>query len=354
QYWESEFNADTGTRYKTQEVSFPNGSRITALPANPDTARGFTANVLLDEFAFHQDSRKIWRALYPVISAPGLKLRVVSTPNGKGNKFHDLMTGKDDNWSRHVVNIEQAVADGLPRDIKELRQNAGDEDLWRQEYMLEWLDEAHAWFPYSLITSCEHAQAGRPDLYEGGPCYIGNDIAIRNDLWVTWVLEKVGDVLWTREIRCLKNAPFAAQDATMDELFARYDVRRACMDQTGIGEKPVEDAIRRYGKSRVEGVIFNTTNKQSMAGVAKETLEDKKIRIPADDTILRADLHKLQRVVGPTGIPRFVADSDSTGHADRAWAMMLAVSASISNYQPYAYHAAQDEGGGFDAMRGML
>ena len=80
--------------YKALEVVFPNGSRITALPANPDTARGFSANVFLDEFAFHADSRKIWAALFPVISA-GHKLRVVSTPNGKGNKFYDLMTGED-------------------------------------------------------------------------------------------------------------------------------------------------------------------------------------------------------------------------------------------------------------------
>ena len=82
------------TEIKALEVKLDGGSRITALPANPDTARGFSANVLLDEFAFHADSRKIWAALFPVISA-GHKLRVISTPNGKGNKFHELMTDRD-------------------------------------------------------------------------------------------------------------------------------------------------------------------------------------------------------------------------------------------------------------------
>ena len=66
------------------EVILPNGSKITAIPANPDTARGFSANVFLDEFAFHKDSREIWKALFPVISA-GWKLRVVSSTNGRGN-----------------------------------------------------------------------------------------------------------------------------------------------------------------------------------------------------------------------------------------------------------------------------
>ena len=83
-----EFEGGEGAKYKALEVAFPNDSRITALPANPDTARGFSANVLLDEFAFHQDSRAIWRALFPVISAGG-KLRVVSRPNGKNNKFNE-------------------------------------------------------------------------------------------------------------------------------------------------------------------------------------------------------------------------------------------------------------------------
>jgi phage FluMu gp28-like protein len=61
--FEQPFDADV----RSLEVVLPGGSRITALPANPDTARGFSANVLLDEFAFHKDSRAIWRALFPVI-----------------------------------------------------------------------------------------------------------------------------------------------------------------------------------------------------------------------------------------------------------------------------------------------
>ncbi|GAB7078847.1 hypothetical protein JCM14635_05200 [Megalodesulfovibrio paquesii] len=162
--------------YKALEVVLPGGSRITALPANPNTARGFSANVFLDEFGFHQDSKAIWKALFPVISKPGLKLRVTSTPNGKDNKFYELMTGESRVWSRHVVDIHRAVADGLPRDIAELREGLDDEDAWAQEYELKWLDEASAWLSYDLINSVEHDAAGEPDHYQGGPCYIGVDI----------------------------------------------------------------------------------------------------------------------------------------------------------------------------------
>ncbi|MHA4952232.1 terminase [Acinetobacter pittii] len=312
---------------KALEVELPNGSKITALPANPDTARGFSANVLLDEFAFHQDSRAIWKALFPVISKPGLKLRVISTPNGKGNKFYELMTGKNDGWARYTTDIYQAVKDGLPRNIDELRRGAGDEDLWAQEFELQWLDEASSWLDFELITSCEHELAGDPSLYAGGDCYIGVDIASRNDLFVIWVWEKVGDVLWCREIIERKRISFAEQDALLADVFKRYRVVRCCMDQTGMGEKPVEDAKRNHGEYRVEGILFTSSNKQTLAIHGKEAFQDRKLRIPQGNDALRADLHKLKKVTSETGAPRFVADSDSNGHADRTWASFLGVHA---------------------------
>ena len=337
------FRLEDRTTVRALEISMHHGSRVTALPANPDTARGFSANVFLDEFAFHADSRKIWTALFPVVSRPGLKLRVVSTPNGKGNKFYDLMTAEDKKtaWSRHSVDIYEAVADGLPRDIDELQAGCGDVDAWAQEYELQWLDEASAWLPYDLINTAEHDHAGQPESYTGGPVYVGVDIGRRHDLFVIWVVEQVGDVLWTREIIERRGASFAEQDGLLDDVFARYRVLRCCMDQTGMGEKPVEDAQNRHGTSRVEGVLFTGPNKLRLATLGKQILEDRRIRIPLGHDALRTDLHKLQKVTGPTGAPRFVAESDAGGHADRAWACFLAVSAAASPHMEYGYTPAK-------------
>jgi phage FluMu gp28-like protein len=332
------YDEDSGLKRKALQVVLSKLNKITALPANPDTARGFSANVFLDEFAFHADSRKIWTALFPVISA-GFKLRVTSTPNGKGNKFYDLSTSEDSAWSRHTVDIYQAVADGLPRDVEEMRAALNDEDAWAQEFELQWLDEASAWLSFELINSVEHDHAGIPEHYTGGPCFVGVDIAARNDLFVIWIVEVMGDVLWTREIVAKRRISFAEQDALLDDVFARYRVLRCCMDQTGMGEKPVEDAQRRYGTSRVEGVLFTGPNKLLLATTGKETFEDRRLRIPAGNAELRNDLHKLKKEVSATGTPRFVADSDAAGHADRAWACFLAIHAatgtqSIIEYNP--------------------
>ncbi|KUJ73919.1 terminase [Thiomicrospira sp. XS5] len=315
-----------GVQAKALEIKLPGGSRVTALPANPDTARGFSANVFLDEFAFHQDSKKIWKALFPVISA-GWKLRVVSTPNGKGNKFYELMTGDDAEWYRQTVDIYQAVKDGLPRDVEQLKNALNDADAWSQEFELQWLDEASAWLDYELINAAEDPQSGQPERYQKSPVFVGVDIAARNDLFVIWVLEKVGDVLWTREIIERKRISFAEQDLLLAGVFMRYHVLRCAIDQTGMGEKPVEDAKRNHGQHRVEGVLFTNVAKQLLATQGKEVFEDKKIRIPQGNTALRDDLHSLQKIPTATGGVRFDADRTGNGHADRTWACFLAIHA---------------------------
>ena len=314
------------------ELTFPGGSRITALPANPDTARGFSANVFLDEFAFHKDSRAIWRALFPVISN-GYDLRITSTPNGKANGFYDLMTTTTGDWSRHVVDIYQAVADGLPRNVQELRDNLNDEDAWAQEFELKWLDEASAWIDYDLINGVEHDHAGVPEHYNGGPVFLGEDISAGKgrDLWVITVMEQVGDVLWERERIEGNRLSFAARDDLVADVYNRYRVVRHCIDQTGMGEAVTETRQRAYGTNRVEGVMFTPGNKLNMATIAKQAFQDRKLRIRMGDVALRADLHSLKKENGPTGTPRFVVD-DSSGqsgasHADRAWSMFLALTA---------------------------
>lgn len=339
-----------GCEDKALEVVLPGGSRVTGLPANPDTARGFTANVLLDEFGFHADSRKIWGALFPVISRPDLLLRVISTPNGKGNKFYEIMTGEGQEellresghvmtgvWSRHFCDIHDAIAGGLDRNAEELRAGLNDEELWQQEFLLQWLDEASAWLDYELINAVEHDKAGDPNGYTGGPCYVGVDIATRKDLFVIWVLELVGDVFWTRQIIAEKRISFAAQDELLDQVMRKFRVARVGMDQTGMGEKPVEDAKRRYGEYTVEGILFTGPNKQHLATQAKQTFEDRKIRIPMGDRFVRSDLHALKRTTTQTGAPRFDADGETDGHADRAWACFLALNAGSTPYQEFAY-----------------
>lgn len=334
----ADWTAANGAQFRSHEIDFGANCRITALPSNPDTARGFSANVFADEFAFHQDSRAIWRALFPVVSNAGQRLIVVSTPNGRGNRFYELVSGDDPIWSRHVVDIHQAVADGLPRDIAALRRALGDEDAWRQEFELEFLDEASAWLTYDLINACQDDAAGEPDGYLGGPVWLGIDIAARRDLFVCVALEQTPSGLWCREIAAGRNLPFRDQFEAVQGMMDRYRVVRAAVDQTGMGEFWVQAAQDRWGDSLVEGVLFTSPRRLTLATALKDAMEDRRLVLPLGDE-LRRDLHAIKRMTGATGAPRLLADGDTDGHADRFWALALAVAAAAEPAREYAYTA---------------
>jgi len=320
------------------EVVLPGGSRITALPSNPDTARGFSANVLLDEFAFHADSRKIWQAVFPIVSRPGLKLRVISTPNGKSNKFYELMTDKSGTWSQHIIDIYRAVADGLPRNIEELKAGISDPDAWAQEYECKFVDEATAYITYEMITSCEDEKAtmeiNRVQSLSSD-LYMGVDIGRKKDLTVIWLWEKVGDVLWTRMVRRLFREPFRIQ---REILFTYLPfVRRCCIDATGLGMQLAEEAHERFG-SRAESVTFTAAVKEDLAVTIRRGFEDRTLRIPIDREI-RDDIHSVKKITTAAGNTRFDAERTDAGHADHFWAAALGTHAAVNPAGPVGYES---------------
>ncbi len=339
---------------KARVIQFANGKRIHGLSSNPKAFRSKGGKLVLDEFAFHAQPEELWKAAVPIITW-GYPVRVLSTYNGKGNRYYRMVEDakKGNAWSLHTTTIEDAVRQGLvdkimgrPASAEERaawlaqqRDAAGDEETWQQEYMCQPVDEATAWLTWELITAVEHPDAGRPELYAGGDCYVGMDIGRRRDLTVIWVLERVGDVLWTREAVRMKGATFAEQDAELDRVFATYRVRRCCIDQTGIGEKPVEDAKKRHGAYVVEGVLFTGPVKQDLATGGKQAFEDRAVRIPSDRAI-RESHHAVRKMTTVAGNPRFDADRSEVGHADEFWAHMLALHAAGRETVAYGYEPA--------------
>lgn len=326
---------------KAYSIEYATSKRIYALSSSPNAFRSKGGKLVLDEYAFHKDPEAMWKAASPTITW-GFPARVLSTYNGKGNRYYRMVEDakKGNKWSLHTVTIEDAVRQGLVSKIlghkasaeeiasflADCRDIAGDEETYQQEYMCQPIDEATAWLTWEMIVSAEHPDAGKPELYAGGPCFVGNDIGRRRDLSVIWVLEKVGDVLWTREVVSMKGRSFAEQDAEMDRIFATYQVRRLCKDQTGMGEKPVEDDKLRYGASRVEGLLFSGPVKQDLAVAGKQQFEDRRLRIPGSRAI-RESHHSVRKVTTVAGNPRFDADRSEAGHADEFWAHMLAIHA---------------------------
>lgn len=352
---------DKDNDVKALAIQFATGKRVHALSSNPKAFRSKGGKLVLDEFAFHGDPEALWKAAMPIITW-GFPVRVLSTYNGKGNRYYRMVADakKGNGWSLHTVTIEDAVDQGLADRIQgrtltqaerdawlaEQRDAAGDEETWQQEYMCEPVDEATAWLTWDLITAVEHPDAGRPELYEGGDAFVGMDIGRRRDLTVIWVDELVGDILWTREVITMRRATFAAQDAELARVFGQYRVRRACIDQTGLGEKPVEDAKRTHGEYRVEGVSFTAAAKHHLAGIIKQRYEDRQVRAPADRQI-RESHHAVRKMTTVAGNPRFDAERSELGHADEFWAHALCLHAAEEQVQPPAGETVEADAGAY-------
>lgn len=346
-----EITIDEDNDIKAFSIEFASGKRINALSSNPKAFRSKGGKLVLDEYAFHKNPEEMWKAAIPIITW-GFPVRVLSTYNGKGNRYYRLVTEAKKpgaRWSLHTVTIESAIADGLVDKIMgraashqdcadflaDCRAAAGDDDTYNQEYMCIPVDEASAWLTWELITSGEHKDAGRPELYQGGPCFGGWDVARKKHGSILWIDEMVGDVGWARYVVNLSGQKFSDQLAEVDAAFDRFDLRRLSIDETGMGIKIVEDAQDKYG-ARVEGVLFSAANKLTLATLIKQRYEDKRVRAPEERRI-RDSHHAVKKMPTAAGNARFDADASETGHADEFWAHALAIYAADAKIVPVEF-----------------
>ena len=360
----------SGVEDYQMRVSFPNGARIIALPANPRTARGYPGNAILDEFAHHEHSYAIWAAVIRQ-TALGHKLRALSTPNGEQGKFFDLARdfGMIDGvepavnpfvkgpWSAHWVDVELAVAEGCPINIEEMRAGVGDEDTWNQEFRCVFLKSAGAWLPPELIVTCEHDSASvelQPMLRMLGFVTCGIDVARDHDATCFWMDEKIGDVTWTRHVLWLHSMSFPKQFETLLPLVTMCD--RGAIDATGMGIA-LYDMLNEALPGRIIGVNFGGTKPREEPGLAasvkseeagksirmkvdlairlKKKMEEAKVRLPAGSQQIRNELASVKRESTGGGVrfeaPRIEVDSAVAGgskkkrfaHADAFWAKAL-------------------------------
>ncbi len=328
-------------------LSFASGKRIHSMSSNPDAQAGKRGGRILDEFALHPDPRKLWAIAYPGITWGG-NMELISTHRGSQNFFNGLIRevregGNPKKISLHRVTLQDALEQGFlhrlqqaiaPEDpIQEMdeaayydfvRSGCADEESFQQEYMCQPADDDVAFLEYDLIAACEYPSDANWRQAQGGRLYAGIDIGRKKDLTVLWVVELLGDVLYTRHVECLKNMPKGEQEKILWPWIERCD--RTAIDATGLGIGWADDAQAKFGSYRVEAVTFTTRSKEALAYPLRGKMEDRQLRIPYDREI-RADLRSVTKQTTAAGNIRFTAERTPDGHADRFWALALAVSA---------------------------
>jgi len=346
---------DDGSEVKTSYVEFPNGARITALSANPNAIHGRGGDVTLDEHAHHKRGHAMFDEAGPCIRWGGGQLAVFSNPAVEGTCFDQLcgqakaemsLPPAGRFWSYHEVTLLEAVEQGLVEKIRGLKRRATPaeraafvatcrkecltEEVWLRNYMCVSASAAGAYLPIDLVASCEDPsitmQWVDAPAYLWGPMYLGVDIGRSHDLTVGWLLQRLGDVLWTRAVAVWQNAPFRVQREGIAALAKAARVSRIAVDAGGIGMQLAEELTQTFGTARVESVHLGASVQEDLAARMRARFEDRTIRIPADpDT--RDDLRSVRRIVLAGGGVRLETPRTDKGHADRFWALALAVRA---------------------------
>jgi phage FluMu gp28-like protein len=354
--------------------------RIKVLAANPRTARGFSGDLILDEFAFHEDSNAIWEAAEPILSAnPEFLCRIASTGNGKHNMFYRMAHGPGPNdgtvfisnggFKVSRVTRSEAWKMGVkiydantrkPITPNEARKKSLDKRAYDQNYECKFADENTALLTHELIQQAERDGIPIDDqewspvsvarmFRAEGDLFLGGDIGRRRDLTVFAVLEKIGNSKRIIALLRMSGMRLPKQQVQLDIVCALPKFRRSCIDMTGLGLGLVEYAQEKWGDYKVAGVDFGTTEPISdriraegrkaekarvteiMATDLLDTFEDRSIEIHVElDSDARDDLRKPEKITSPSGRVSIAAVRDEAGHADHFWAFALANRASMT------------------------
>lgn len=355
-YQERHEGATSETLLKSAEIIYSNGSKHRAVPGRPDTVRGRSVNVILTEADFFEDFPATWKAILPSITNPlrgGEKMcRIATTPCGKNSpsyKIFNAQDGKKMKWSRHLITLYHAVLMGLPVDPEVIREALDDDDAFAQECLCRWLDSANVLLPYDLIGLAESQDATMSwtldDARHAGSTYLGIDFGRTNDPTVCWTLQRVGDILWTREVLVLHNMSSADQRQILTSRVAAAN--RVSFDYTGPGIGLGDELVKIHKEwkpdghhfGKIELCTFTAKLKRSLFPNLRRAFEaPTRLRIPIN-TEIREDLHEMQQVIS-NGEYNYWAPRTKQGHSDRCTALALAVrAAGDGSAEPVEYES---------------
>lgn len=313
------------------KLSFTNTSgRILARPST-SAGRSLSGNVVLDEFAYHgTNDGRVWDGAAAVTLHNG-RLRIISTPNGTGNLFHEVWTNPKSNkgYRKFEFPIKRAIADGMSLNMDQLWSMAhGDPRVFAQIFECSFLDGAEQYLATSDITAAIDDDAcGQCQ----GDIYAGLDVGLVNDLSSLVIVRQ--DAYTGRchivDREDWKRTDWTAQQEGIEAAHRRWNFRRLCVDATGLGSVPAELLQKKLGRQRVEPVTFSSQTKEELATTLYQAFADRMVVMRRDRDLVD-DLCAIRRIVTTGGAVRYDAERSERGHADRAWALALALYACSS------------------------
>ncbi len=340
----------------SEQMTFPNGSRIVICSSNPTSLRGKGGDLTLDEFAWNEDQEKLYTAAAPVVQWGG-QLRIISTHSSPESQFNKIIkSAQEKNFKVFRTTIEDAVAQGLalkvPGDhrlllpdvaacnkafLEKIRTSCLTDGMWKQEYCCLFSDQS------TIITREMYNAVIIPNFViqrdgllpvEAINLYVGVDVARTGDRTVIWIIQegidptqkdpKLQRVYKTIFVKTLKKTDYKTQFEIMKAIISHKGIKKCFIERNGVGNALAESLEEAF-PGRVYG--WDTTVKSKSSFVERLALwvSQNRIALPVDAD-LREDILALQRIISPSGRPSYDGRSDH-GHCDAYIAAGLALAA---------------------------
>ncbi len=363
-------------------IELENGSRLISHPCRPVRGKA-RARIYLDEFAHYPKDREIYLAALPTTSHGGV-MRIASSPLGASGMFWEIAEQKirpypgytrrwvpwwavaslcnDVDGARdtlapaasagvapHATTEVRVKLFGTTR-LREIFENMPLEDF-QQEYECAWLDESSAWISwdeikrnqvdaqaghlwYRLANNVDNALKAIDEVAEAitrgeieSALAGGYDVGRTHDLSeLAFIGKGTTTQLPYRLGISLRGVEFDDQKAVARKALSILPVTQFLIDKNGLGMNLAEDLHNQFGV-RAQGVDFSNPNKELWAVELKLRMQRGNVPIPLDRE-LAYHIHSIKKTTTAAKNNSFDAERNEHGHADKFWALALAVWAS--------------------------
>jgi len=314
----------------TTEIQLHNGSIIVALPCSENLLRGYTADLIICDEAAFMPEETITQVMFPMLSATDGSAIFLSTPWGKNHFFYKAYTNPDYS-AHHAKSTECPLI--KPEFLQEQKRILPDE-IYRSEYLAEFTEPAHCFFPQDLIRQCIDPtleQIADPKTAPNATYYAGVDFGKLNDHTAIAIIkhdQTTQKLVHINEFPL--DTPYSHVIGYVANANKRMQFEKLLVDQTGVGE-PIQEELKNQDIPNTEGITFTTQTKETLLTNLKLTMEQGRLKLPYNRTLI-TQINQQQYQYTKTGHLTFSHPQGT--HDDQLWALSLAVYATQHQPEP--------------------
>lgn len=332
-------------RTTKSEIWFNNKSRVIALPCGHDgsTIRGYTTHVLIMDEAAYVKEHIITEVAFPMLATTEKKgggvVILLSTPAGRDTIFFKAFHTYPGWWRSRIPSSR------CPAIKQSFLDERRVEDPWgfRQEYEVEFIDDATAWLPMKLLNEkvidkmdtygmipetaiiAEDVKTGQSYYHLYG-CDLGK---VRSHSVIAIVRKEPGsDGILRYRLVYLHEFPLVVEES--DTVYAQvedwtykvgrvFNLENGAIDATN--NVALADQIARK-LPMIEGVKFTDANKQDMMVWLRNLCEQGRLIIPYNHhklvTQMNGEKYELRG-------DKLIFEAPTGGNDDMLWALALAL-----------------------------